>query len=78
VLYLEERRLYHRKDGGIIKLRDDVLCAGRYGLMMRRFFKPLDECGFDIVPGVWPSRGSPRRGGSSGPQMARDVDFDLS
>jgi hypothetical protein len=31
VLYLEERRLYHRKDGEIVKLRDDVLSAARYG-----------------------------------------------
>jgi len=42
--YLEERRLYHRKDGEIVKLRDDVLCAARYGFMMRRYFKPLDVC----------------------------------
>jgi phage terminase large subunit-like protein len=78
VLYLEERRLYHRKDGEIIKLRDDVLSASRYGCMMRRFFKPLDECGLEVIPGQWPSRGSSRRGASSGPSMARDVDFDLS
>jgi hypothetical protein len=25
VLYIEERRLYHRKDGEIVRLRDDVL-----------------------------------------------------
>jgi Terminase RNaseH-like domain len=42
--YLEERRLYHRKDGEIVKLHDDVLCAGRYGFMNRRYFKPLDVC----------------------------------
>jgi len=42
--YLEERRLYHRKDGEIVKLRDDVLCAARYAWMMRRKFKTLDEC----------------------------------
>ena len=78
VVYIEERRLYHRKDGEIVKLRDDVLCAARYGLMMRRFFKPLDECGLEVIPGQWPSVGSSRRGASSGPSMARDVDFDLS
>jgi hypothetical protein len=45
VLYLEERRLYRRKDGEIVKLRDDVLSAARYGMMMRRSFEPLDDCG---------------------------------
>lgn len=35
--WLEERRLYHRKDGKIIKLRDDVLSASRYAMMMKRF-----------------------------------------
>jgi phage terminase large subunit-like protein len=37
--YLEERRLYHRKDGEIVKLRDDTLSAARYGLMMKRYFR---------------------------------------
>lgn len=35
--WLEERRLYHRKDGLIVKLRDDVMSASRYALMMLRF-----------------------------------------
>jgi phage terminase large subunit-like protein len=35
--WLEERRLYHRKDGKIVKERDDVISASRYGLMMLRF-----------------------------------------
>lgn len=35
--WLEERRLYHRKDGQIVKQRDDVLSASRYALMMLRF-----------------------------------------
>lgn len=35
--WLEERRMYHRKDGKIVKERDDVLSASRYGLMMLRF-----------------------------------------
>lgn len=34
----EEKRLYHRdKDGKIVKVRDDLLCAIRYAYMMRRF-----------------------------------------
>ncbi len=33
----EEYGLYHRKDGQIVKERDDLLCATRYALMMLRF-----------------------------------------
>jgi phage terminase large subunit-like protein len=33
----EEFRLYHRKEGLIVKERDDILSATRYGIMMRRF-----------------------------------------
>jgi phage terminase large subunit-like protein len=33
----EEFRMYHRKDGKIIKERDDLMSATRYGLMMLRF-----------------------------------------
>lgn len=32
-----EFRLYHREDGKIVKERDDLLSATRYGIMMRRF-----------------------------------------
>lgn len=35
-IWLEERRMYHRKDGRIVKERDDVLSASRYALMMLR------------------------------------------
>lgn len=34
--WFEEFRLYHRKDGQVVKLRDDVLSATRYGVMMLR------------------------------------------
>ena len=43
--YLEERRLYHRKDGEIVRLRDDTVAAARYGFMMRRYFRALEDCG---------------------------------
>jgi hypothetical protein len=72
ISYLEERHLYHRKDGEIVRLRDNILSAARYGLMMRRHFKTLGEC----VPletaasAGWPSRGGSGRGGG-GPQYAR-------
>lgn len=32
-----EFRLYHREEGKIIKVRDDLLSSSRYALMMRRF-----------------------------------------
>jgi len=32
----EEFRLYHRKDGKVVKEGDDLLCATRYGLMSLR------------------------------------------
>lgn len=35
--WFEEFRLYHRKDGKIVKVMDDVLSASRYAYMMRRF-----------------------------------------
>lgn len=74
VCYLEERRLYHRKDGEIVKLRDDVLAAARYGCMMRRFFKPLEESGGEL-PGRYWAPGPARR--NRGPELAANVDFDL-
>ena len=48
-LWFEEFRMYHRKDGKIVKLRDDLISASRYALMMKRhaetaqkpeFYKP--------------------------------------
>jgi hypothetical protein len=35
--WFEEFRLYHRKDGIIVKLNDDLLSASRYAMMMKRF-----------------------------------------
>jgi len=35
--WFEEYRLYHRKDGLIVKLADDLISATRYALMMRRY-----------------------------------------
>jgi hypothetical protein len=32
----EEFRLYHRKDGKVVREGDDLLCATRYALMMLR------------------------------------------
>lgn len=35
--WLEERRIYHRKDGKVVKERDDAISASRYAMMMLRF-----------------------------------------
>lgn len=39
--FFEEFRIYHRKDGKVVKERDDVLSAVRYAVMMRRYAKQL-------------------------------------
>ncbi len=59
--FFEEFRMFHRKDGKIVKLNDDIISSVRYALMMRRkakaralpdrqrmpAFVPLDaECGY--------------------------------
>lgn len=38
-LWFEEFRLYHRKEGLIVKENDDTICASRYAFMMRRHAK---------------------------------------
>lgn len=49
VEWLEERRMYHRKDGKVVKERDDTISASRYALMMKRFatVQPYDEDEYD-------------------------------
>ena len=37
--WLEEFRMYHRKDGKVVKLDDDLMSATRYANMMKRFAK---------------------------------------
>lgn len=34
--WMSEKRLYHRKEGLIAKVRDDLISASRYAMMMRR------------------------------------------
>lgn len=41
--WFEEFRLYHRKDGRIVKERDDLMSATRYAIMMKRFATPGRE-----------------------------------
>jgi phage terminase large subunit-like protein len=40
-MFFEEYRLYHRKDGLIVKLRDDILSAARIGIMAKRFARAV-------------------------------------
>jgi phage terminase large subunit-like protein len=39
--WLEERRFYHRKDGQIVKLKDDLMSATRVGIMSKRFARAV-------------------------------------
>src|SRR5882672_12870431 len=62
---LEERRFYHRKDGKIVKMKDDIMSALRICIMARRFAR--------AVPlGAVDNRPPDERGG-----LAANVDFDL-
>ena len=41
--WFEEFRMYHRKDGRLVKEHDDVLCATRYALMMLKSARTLPD-----------------------------------
>jgi phage terminase large subunit-like protein len=48
--WLEEFRLYHREDGKIVKERDDLISASRYGLMMKRFAGVEKQAAWKFTP----------------------------
>lgn len=48
--WLDEFRQYHRKDGVIVKLKDDLMDATRYALMMQRFAQPAYMLADDYDP----------------------------
>lgn len=52
--FLEERRMYHRKDEKIVKLRDDIISATRYAVMSLRFAytEPVAQKRVQIRPGA--------------------------
>ena len=50
--FWEEFRMYHRKDGKLIKERDDILAAVRYALMMLRFARPNTRQHDSFEPGA--------------------------
>lgn len=43
--WFEEKQLYHRKDGKIVKLRDDLMSASRMAIMMLRIAETENEIG---------------------------------
>jgi hypothetical protein len=47
--WFEEFRMYHRKDGKVVKERDDLMAATRYGIMMLRYAEtePDDDDYYD-------------------------------
>jgi phage terminase large subunit-like protein len=78
----EEILNYHRdEDYKIVRLRDDLISAGRYAFMMRRSGKPLEACEeYGRAPGasspeMYDPR--PRRDRSHEQQVAKNVDFDV-
>lgn len=55
--WFEERRFYHRKDGLIVKIKDDLMSATRIALMMKRFGRAVQlgsHAARRMVPGVTP------------------------
>lgn len=64
--WFEEYRFYHRKDGLIVKVRDDLLSATRIGVMMRRKAKQISVFG-----PAWAHRGAKQS------QIADGVDQNL-
>jgi phage terminase large subunit-like protein len=63
---LDERRFYHRKDGQIVKLKDDILSAVRIAIMMKRKARSVDLGGM-LNSSPW----------GSGSQIAHGIDFDV-
>jgi len=43
--WFDEYRMYHREKGKVVKLRDDLMSATRYGIMMLRYAdtEPVEE-----------------------------------
>ena len=60
--WFEEFNLYHRKDGLIVKERDDLISASRYALMMKRFAKVQFQA---VQPNGRSFSGQPRNDGLS-------------
>ena len=64
--YFEERRFYHRKNGEIVKVKDDLMSACRVGIMAKRFARQV-LLGGSVAQRVGDGTGN----------LAAGVDFDL-
>ena len=52
--WFEEFRMYHRKNGLIVKEREDLISSSRYAMMMRRFAVPERRPAVrDVEAGSW-------------------------
>lgn len=56
-MWFGEYRLYHRKDGMVVKEDDDLISASRYGMMMRRHARSLSDLGGRNVKRRGPAKG---------------------
>ena len=59
--FLEERRMYHRKDGLLVKERDDLISALHKALMMKRHARamPIGHRPRNVLPTARPARSQP-------------------
>jgi hypothetical protein len=48
--WFEEFRLYHRKEGVVVKNHDDLMSATRYGIMSLRFARPAEKPSPVVAP----------------------------
>lgn len=48
--WFEEFRLYHRKDGKVVKIQDDLMSASRYGIMSLRFARTVAKASVVSMP----------------------------
>jgi phage terminase large subunit-like protein len=48
--FLEEKRMYHRRDGVVVKERDDIISACRYAFVMRRMAQTQAPSTASVVP----------------------------
>lgn len=60
--WFEEFRLYHRKDGQVVKANDDLMSATRYGVMSLRFSKTNNRESPSLFDVLHTSRGLDRPG----------------
>lgn len=54
-MWMGEKRLYHRKDGKLVKLMDDLLSSTRYAIMMKRFARQRPNAYGMATPQTYPT-----------------------